>query len=218
MIAFTVDLFSKNTKYTKSPDITTVQILSVKICLILGICLDIFGCFGALFMSIRYHWIIYRVGESSTICCFTKYPSCGWMCYICLCCRRSIRLKFNVTKLYHKTNSTAAALILSSQQMKAGSEGLAGGGIYFAKKPPSTEGKARFAPNDDSIMLKATVHLGKIWKVGINGEPIARHTSCDVMQQTLEEREYDSVWIPRERPEFIVYNTDQVEDIRQVKY
>lgn len=47
--------------------------------------------------------------------------------------------------------------------MRPGSQGLAGGGIYFAVNPLQTEGKALNAPLDDFAMLKATVHLGKVF-------------------------------------------------------
>lgn len=47
--------------------------------------------------------------------------------------------------------------------MNPGREGLAGGGIYFAITPLETEGKARHAPGENFAMLKATVHLGKVF-------------------------------------------------------
>merc|ERR1712147_13738 len=36
------------------------------------------------------------------------------------------------TALFHQTDEKTASIILSTQEMKPGSKGLAGGGIYFA--------------------------------------------------------------------------------------
>lgn len=52
----------------------------------------------------------------------------------------------------------------------------------------------------------------------LNGYQIPYQTSCEEMQILLEQRGCDSIWIPRERPEFIVYNSDQVKHIREVQY
>lgn len=180
------------------------------------------GCLVNMALSITNHWRIYKVGSSTRVCCITRC-CCG--CYnCCLCCEdREIRLKFNNVTLYHQTLADSADKILQSQTFKPGTGGMAGGGIYFASKPPSTEGKARVGRRDEKKMLKATVRLGKILKVdrgGIEGclPGLSQQSKCDEVKNYLDDEKYDSIWIPLERPEFVVYQPDQVVDVREVNY
>ena len=59
------------------------------------------------------------------------------------------------TKLYHQTDLPTAKIIL---EMKPGSRGLAGGGIYFATTPELTGHKA----HKKGVILEVTVDLGRI--------------------------------------------------------
>lgn len=52
----------------------------------------------------------------------------------------------------------------------------------------------------------------------LDGQKIRRETTCEEMQAILAKRGCDSIWLPRDRPEFIVYNTDQVKEIVKVPY
>ena len=61
-------------------------------------------------------------------------------------------------ELYHETSPEAAASILRSQRMYRGSDGLAGGGIYFAESPSEARRKA----HQHRAMLKATVRVGRM--------------------------------------------------------
>ena len=61
-------------------------------------------------------------------------------------------------ELYHETSPEAAASILRSQRMYRGSDGLAGGGIYFAESPSEARRKA----HQHGAMLRATVRVGRM--------------------------------------------------------
>ena len=71
-------------------------------------------------------------------------------------------------ELYHETSPEAAASILRSQRMYRGSDGLAGGGIYFAESPSEARRKA----HQHGAMLKATVRVGrmKVAHVALRGD------------------------------------------------
>lgn len=108
--------------------------------------------------------------------------------------------------LYHQTNPEAASAILGSQRMNRGSEGLAGGGIYFAESPAATERKA----HQHGVILSATVRLGSIKYLDADGD---RSTTFHSLQQ----EGHDSTRIARPGgTEYCVYNSDQVSNIRRV--
>jgi len=118
---------------------------------------------------------------------------------------RSSRLASNVTTLYHQTSPSAARSIISSQQMTRGSNGLAGGGIYFAASPGDTHAKA----HEHGVILAAKVKLGRVKDV-VNQDSSASFAS-------LSAEGYDSVRINGRSSgvEYVVYNWDQVSDIRE---
>lgn len=110
----------------------------------------------------------------------------------------------NTITLYHQTSPTFAASIMRSGRFERGSSGMAGGGIYFATSEAATYRKAHHR----GAMISATVRLGRIKSIGPNEPPMNFHSLC---------REgYDSVRIPYlpSGPEFVVYNYDQVTNLR----
>jgi len=114
--------------------------------------------------------------------------------------QRKTRLKQNSKVLFHQTAPNFADLIIKSKQMKRGSTGMAGGGIYFACSPQETEGKA----HQKGVILKCLVKLGNIKTVHVNGD-------TSITFQALLTQGYDSVLIPRPGgTEYVVYNYDQV--------
>mmetsp|Transcript_14449 Transcript_14449/g.27070 ORF Transcript_14449/g.27070 Transcript_14449/m.27070 type:complete len:204 (+) Transcript_14449:62-673(+) len=107
-------------------------------------------------------------------------------------------------ELYHETSPDCAEQILSSQRMRRGSAGLAGGGIYFAESPQEARSKA----NSHGVLLRATVRVGNMKTV---------HRSTDETYTELQRQGYDSVKLLG-RPsgtEYVVYNWDQVTNIRR---
>lgn len=117
--------------------------------------------------------------------------------------RRS-RLHANYKILYHQTSPQAASAIMASQRMLRGSEGLAGGGIYFAESPRETFGKA----HEHGVILSCKVLLGRVRTIPSSGDRYVNFGS-------LLESGYDSVLIPRPGgTEYVVYNSDQVPSIR----
>lgn len=107
-------------------------------------------------------------------------------------------------RLFHETSLDSAEKILNSQTMKKGKEGLAGGGIYFA----DTGKEAHRKTEHGGIMLNAMVDLGKMKVISPKGD---RHLT---FKKLLKEG-YDSVKIPRRKgEEYVVYNSDQVKNIK----
>jgi hypothetical protein len=109
----------------------------------------------------------------------------------------------NTKKLFHETSLKSAERILNSQKMLRGRKGLAGGGIYFALTPQEAHRKTEHG----GIMLEANVNLGRIKKIKRTGAK--NLTGCK-----LEKKGYESVLIPRRSPEIVVYNADQVKNIK----
>jgi len=58
---------------------------------------------------------------------------------------------------YHQTQEKAAACIMASRQMKKGTAGVCGPGIYFATSPAMTRGKA----HNFGFMIECRIFLGK---------------------------------------------------------
>lgn len=112
------------------------------------------------------------------------------------------RLNSNKMTLYHQTAEEYAKIIVSTQQMSRGNNGLASGGIYFATSAWHTSHKAV----SKGVILQATVLLGRVKEVAKNGEPVS------LTQLTNEG--YDSVLIPRDNgKEYVVYHSEQVVNI-----
>lgn len=119
--------------------------------------------------------------------------------------RRSTRLDGHARTLYHQTSPQAAEAILASGRMRRGDAGLAGSGIYFAESPSETQQKA----HQHGVVLQATVRLGRMKDV--------RSADSSATFASLQQEGFDSVRILG-RPsgtEYVVYNYDQVTDIRR---
>eukprot|EP00039_Didymoeca_costata_P000177 m.44472 g.44472 ORF g.44472 m.44472 type:complete len:259 (+) comp10099_c0_seq1:169-945(+) len=104
--------------------------------------------------------------------------------------------------LYHQTSREIANKIIKTQEMKPGTKGLAGGGIYFALTPEDTDGKA----HNRGPILKCTVKLGNVKKLGANGDSGMNFEKLF----NGDGGPFDSVFIRRDRPERVVYMSDQV--------
>mmetsp|Transcript_13931 Transcript_13931/g.6904 ORF Transcript_13931/g.6904 Transcript_13931/m.6904 type:complete len:91 (+) Transcript_13931:76-348(+) len=90
--------------------------------------------------------------------------------------------------------------------MKRGTQGLAGGGIYFAETPEATCHKAEH----HGVVIKCQILLGNILTIGKHGDTSITFTK-------LYNRGYDSVLIPRiAGNEYVVYNWDQVQYIEEI--
>ena len=123
--------------------------------------------------------------------------------------RHEVQRREGGTKLYHQTDKKTADIILKTQQMKPGSGGLAGGGIYFATTPELTGHKA----HRHGVILEATVALGKILTLDAAGDPT-------MTLQKLKSKEYDSVCIARavsSGQEYVVYDPKQVLSINWIR-
>ena len=108
--------------------------------------------------------------------------------------------------LYHLTDQPAAYSILDSGYMRAGSDGLAGAGIYFATSVEHCKHKARKG-HKNGIVLRCKVKLGNI-------KTISKHGQKDITFEKLLENGYDSVLIPRDNGwEYVVYNKDQIKTV-----
>ena len=109
--------------------------------------------------------------------------------------------------LYHQTDYSGYQGIISSRSMRRGSDGIAGGGIYFAASASETEGKA----HSKGVILEVVVAVGHIMTVS--------SSKSDVTFSSLQKDGYDSVMITG-RPsgvEYVVYNSDQVLSVRRIK-
>ena len=88
--------------------------------------------------------------------------------------------------------------------MNRGSTGLAGGGIYFATSAAATGHKA----HKSGVILCCKVLLGRVKTIAPGGDG-------SITFRQLQQEGYDSVKIPRANgTEFVVYNSDQVVNIR----
>lgn len=115
-----------------------------------------------------------------------------------------------VSRLYHQTDEETAELILATQTMLPGTQGLAGGGIYFATDPGLTGHKAR----KKGVILECTVDIGAFKALGKEGD---RHVTLE----RLRAEGYDSVRIQRDLgsgQEYVVYESWRVSDIGVYSY
>ena len=119
-----------------------------------------------------------------------------------------------VLTCYHQTSEDAAKSIISSQTFRPGTEGVAGGGMYFAVKPEETQVKTHnFGP-----ILQCKVKLGNNKRLPYDGDKNFLPTNCrDGFERCLNAG-VDSVSFPRNSGlEYVVYNRDQVYDIQYYK-
>lgn len=109
--------------------------------------------------------------------------------------------------LYHQTDRNAAEQILTSQKFRRGITGALGGGIYFAESAEATNLKAK----SRGVVLEALVFLGNI-------KTIHRRTDTICFRDLVKEN-YDSVCgdFFHSGNEYIVYNYDQVREIKRVR-
>jgi hypothetical protein len=96
-------------------------------------------------------------------------------------------------RLYHCTSQSNAESIKRSG-FRCGSQGLAGGGIYFAESAQDAVRKAR----DQGCVLECEVNLGRVLDVGFSGD-------CTLTGSRLSSMGYDSVRIPRNGTEYCIY-------------
>ena len=111
-----------------------------------------------------------------------------------------------IMKLYHVTNKTCADAIKEDYKLKRGSQGMFGGGIYFAETPSVAKNKAY----RDVYLITCLVLVGEEHKVmDCNGGKFTF--------QQLQKMKKDSVWAPNGcgtgECERVVYNWDQVKVI-----
>jgi len=109
--------------------------------------------------------------------------------------------------LYHQTTAVGGKAIATSGEMRPGSRGMYGAGIYFAETPKQTIGKALVDPNETRYMVKATVAIGD--------ERVVHRARPYLNDEIIADQGYDSVLaLPGaglSRPERVVYNSDQVQ-------
>ena len=119
--------------------------------------------------------------------------------------KRQARLRANTASLYHETSEENAKKILKSGRMYRGILGWAGGGIYFATSKDAAHTKSR----NNGVMLSATVLLGNVKHVAGSESDIST-----IHFRSLIREGFDSVCIDPAQ-EYVVYNCDQVENIKR---
>jgi hypothetical protein len=106
--------------------------------------------------------------------------------------------------LYHQTSPEIARAILSTGQMKPGSKGYGGAGIYFAAAPEITTAKA----TKKGVILECEVDLGKVKDINCSGDWSGRlwHWLYD----------YDSIKITSisDGVEWVVFDSSRVRAVR----
>ena len=108
--------------------------------------------------------------------------------------------------LYHQTDEATAEVILRTQEMKPGSGGLAGAGIYFAADPGYTGHKA----HRRGVILEARVDVGR-YKAIVGSDP-------NVTLSSLRQEGYDSIRVERNvgsGQEYVVYEPWRVRHIKR---
>jgi hypothetical protein len=119
--------------------------------------------------------------------------------------QRPQRLERCTIRAYHCTTRKAANVIMSTQRFRRGTNGMVGGGIYFAETPEDARRKAR--PSDANVVLDAKVQLGRQYVVSTKGDKTLSYAR-------LVKMERDSVLLNRTNGlEYVVYKHDQVSDI-----
>ena len=111
--------------------------------------------------------------------------------------------KRNKLTLYHQTSPTAAASIIKSSKMRCGTQGIAGGGIYFARTAAETQNKAHHT----GVILQCSVRTG--YYLTKPGNWYDHHYSLSKLQS--EHRNAECVRILRAGGiEYVVYRPSQV--------
>lgn len=106
--------------------------------------------------------------------------------------------------LYHQTSPTIAQKILSTGEFLRGSNGIVGGGIYFAETAQATNLKAQ----QQGQILKAEILVGNV--------KVEQYSSLTTYTFTqLAKLGYDTVKVTGRSTgiEYIIYNYDQVKQI-----
>lgn len=109
--------------------------------------------------------------------------------------------------LYHCTDRSSADSICSSD-FRCGSDGIAGGGIYFAVSAQDASRKAR----RNGVVLECEVNLGTVLDVGFGGD-------SNLNLARVRERGCNSVRIPRNGDpgtEYCVYEPSRVRVVRRL--
>ena len=119
------------------------------------------------------------------------------------CCRKheeGLLGSNNSRTLYHVTTPHNAECILRYGFM-CGSQGLAGGGIYFAE----TQSDANRKAHRNGALLRCQVDLGRQLAISSSGDSQA--------QQKMIDGGYQSVTIPRNGTEHVVYDPRRVTSV-----
>jgi hypothetical protein len=106
--------------------------------------------------------------------------------------------------LYHCTDQSSADSICSSN-FRCGSDGITGGGIYFAVSVEDASRKAR----RKGVVLECEVDLGSVLDVEFNGD-----SSLNLAR--VRARGCNSVRIPRNGTEYCVYEPSRVRVVRRL--
>ena len=108
-------------------------------------------------------------------------------------------------RLYHCTSRECADSI-QRHGFRCGSQGLAGGGIYFAESVADASRKAQ----SHGVVLECEVNLGRVMDVGSNGDN-------SLSLSSVRGRGYDSVRIPRSGTEYCVYEPFRINIVGEHK-
>jgi hypothetical protein len=118
----------------------------------------------------------------------------------------------NLLTLYHSTSAEAAGGIIARGFRSTATSGMFGVGIYFARSPEETVGKAQYGANDP-VILECSVNMGRMKTV--------RLADRSITLQKLRAEGYDSVYaeasnLPNgvSRPECIVFESDRIVSCR----
>eukprot|EP01083_Nonionella_stella_P249348 862325_1 len=107
-----------------------------------------------------------------------------------------------IMTLYHVTSNEAGRKIKASNKMIRGSQGMFGGGIYFAETPQSAQYKAEHGKNNGTLVT-CKVYVGNEFRV-------EDATGGKLTFTELYNKGYDSVWAPngsgKGQCERVVYN------------
>jgi hypothetical protein len=107
--------------------------------------------------------------------------------------------------VYHATSRIAAVSIYQNKDMRPGSGGMLGAGIYFADTPQSAQNKSRFGKNKFAIIIYASVNFGTALVLdapcrGMNSVMLTKRGT-----QSVKGRQG-----PNHPWEFVAYRSDQV--------
>jgi len=140
--------------------------------------------------------------------------------------RKRLELMQNTKIGYHQTSMDTTDILKKEKGIypfMAGSQGMAGPGIYFANSESETFGKAL---SRGGAIFKCNLHMGNMYIIRSEDDLIEfrfkygiqdKDGSADVIYQKLKKNGYDSVWMISNRidflktgDEYVMYNTQQV--------